>query len=382
MNTVLHAIDTTGPGGAEAVCVELAAGLDPSRYRSCSAATGPGWVYDTLRARELDPTITRTGRGPVDVAYLYRLMAVARRKRTSLIQTHLLGANLYGALAARLLRVPAVATFHGMVDVAPSDRWARVKLRSIAANVSRLVFVSEALRRHLLDRYGVPTVRTAVVPNGIDPEHYRPAPHRNLRAELAIPEDAILIGAVGNIRPAKGYDALLRIADRLRDHEPEIRFVVAGEPSHPLLERLLAMRSELRLDDRVTFLGFRSDVASVLNGVDIYLSTSTSEGFSLTTLQAMACGLPVIATRSGGPEEIITDGEDGLLAPVGDAAGIAATIERLAASVALRLKFGEVGRKTVIARFTLQRMVSAYEAIYEEVLDAVRQPGRQARREL
>jgi glycosyltransferase involved in cell wall biosynthesis len=380
LNTVLHAIDTTGPGGAETVCVELAAGLDRSRYRSCSAVTGPGWVYDTLRARELDPMIVRTGRGPVDFAYLYRLMAVARRKRASLIQTHLLGANLYGSLAARLLRVPAVATFHGMVDVAPSDRRARVKLRAITANVSRLVFVSEALRHHFLHTYAVSDRRTVVVANGIDPEHYRRAPHRGLRTELGIPDEAVLIGAVGNIRPSKGYDALLRIADRLRGHRPEILFVVAGEPSHPLLERLLALRRELRLEDRVTFLGFRSDVAEVLNGVDIYLSTSTSEGFSLTTLQAMACGLPVIATRSGGPEEIITDGQDGLLAPVGVAGGIATTIERLAASVARRREIGEAGRKTVIARFTLRRMVSAYEAIYDEALDASRPSGVGVRR--
>jgi glycosyltransferase involved in cell wall biosynthesis len=365
---VLHTIDTWGPGGAETVCVELAAGLDRARFCSSAAVIREGWVHDALRARGLDTSIVRTGRGPIDVAYLWRLTALARRERAALLQSHLLTANLYGALAARMLGIPAVATFHGMVDVAPDDRWATLKLRLITANVSRLVFVSEALRRHFHQLYAVSDARTAVIPNGIDTEHYRPAPNRLLRAELGLDDDVILVGAIGNVRPAKGYDDLLRVAAILRDERPRIRFVVVGERTEPLHGHLSALSRELGTEDRVIFLGYRTDIATLLNGLDLYVSTSTSEGFSLTAIQAMACGLAVIATRSGGPQEIITDGRDGMLLPVGDAVAIAGALARLATDGTLRRQLGESGRETVLRRFTLERMISAYEAVYESAL--------------
>ena len=367
MKTVLHTIDTTGPGGAETVCVELAAGLDPARYRSEIAVLGPGWLYDALRSRHLDPTIVRTARVPVDVPFLFRLITLARRHSAGLIQTHLLGTGLYGTLAARLLRLPAVATFHGLVDVAPNDRRAGLKLRAIAANASRVVVPSDALGRHLEARFPVVAGRLVVVPNGIDPDAFRPAPRRDLRAELGAPDETILVGSVGNVRPAKAYDVLLRVAARLVDRRPQIRFAIAGDPGQPLFDELRALHSRLGLRDRVVFVGFREDVATFLNGVDIYLSTSTSEGFSLTCLQAMACGVPVVATRSGGPEEILTDGEDGILVPVNDEEAIAAAVENLAMDAGSRRRLGLAGREKVRARFTVRRMVAAYEAIYAEL---------------
>jgi glycosyltransferase involved in cell wall biosynthesis len=381
LKTILHTIETGGPGGAETICLELASGLDRSRFRSCSAVVAAGWMYQALQKRGLDPEIIPTGRGLADLAFLWRLGLLARRKRAAIFQSHMLEASLYSAIVARVLGVPAIATFHGMVDVSPHDRWAGVKLKLISANVFRLVFVSETLRRHFLRTHGIADHRTTVIPNGIDAEHFRPAPHAGLRLELGVPDTAVLVGAVGNIRPAKGYDELLRVAARLRASHPDIRFVVAGGPDQPVFDQVLALRRDLHLEDVVTFLGFRDDVARVLNGVDLYLSTSTSEGFSLSTIQAMACGLPVVATRSGGPEDIVTDGRDGFLVPVGDTAGIARVVADLAADVTRRRQLGESGRQTVLQRFTLGRMVSAYEAIYDEALAARTRHRRQVDRQ-
>jgi glycosyltransferase involved in cell wall biosynthesis len=366
LKRVLHTVDTWGPGGAETVCVELASGLDPARFQSSAAVIREGWVHDALRARGVDVSMARTGRGPVDIAYLGRLLTIARRQRVSLIQSHLLTANLYGGFVARLLGIPAVATFHGMVDVDPGDRLAGVKLRLITANATRLVFVSEALRQHFSRAHAVPGHRTMVIPNGIDPQHFRPAPTGVLRQALGLSTDAVLVGAVGNLRPAKGYDDLLEVAALLRDEYPQVHFVVVGERSEPMYARLVARRNVLGLDTRVHFIGFRDDVAAVLNGVDFYVSTSRSEGFSLTTIQAMACGLAVAATRSGGPEEIVTDGEDGLLVPVSEPAAMARAVASLATDVEWRRRLARVGRETVIRRFSLRRMIEAYEAVYDD----------------
>lgn len=353
------------------MCADLASGLDPSRFRSSAAVVDGGWLYDTLVARGVDTSITRMGRGGFDVGYMRRLATIARQQRASLIQSHLLTTNLYGGMVARLLGIPAIAAFHGMVDIAPDDRLARVKLRLITSCVSRLVFVSRALRRHFQSVYAVPEHRTVVVPNGIDADYFRPAPNRKLRAELGFADDVVIVGAVGNIRQAKGYDDLLTVAAVLRDDHPAIRFVIAGDPNDPIYARLIARRLELGLVDRVIFLGFRDQVAEFLNGIDLYISTSVSEGFSLTTVQAMACGRAVVATRSGGPDEIISNGTDGLLAAVGDPTAVASAVAACASDASLRRTLGERGRETVLRSFTRQRMIAAYEEIYEDALQGV-----------
>ena len=369
MRHVLHTVDTWGPGGAETVCVELAAGIDPRRFHSHAVAIREGWVHDAFLARGLDTTIVRTGRGPIDTGYLWRLAALARRQRIALIQSHLLTANLYCGMAARLLGIPAVATFHGMVDVDPDDRWASVKMTLITRNVTRLVFVSEALRRHFLARHARLDERSTVIHNGVDASLFRPAPNGDLRARLGVGAEAIIVAAVGNVRPAKGYEDLLRTAALLRTTAPDIRFVIVGEMTEPLHGTLVTRRRELGLEDRVTFLGFRDDVAHVLNGADIYLNCSTSEGFSLTTIQAMACGVPVLATRSGGPEEIIKDGADGALVNVGDVAAMATVLAALSHETDLRGRLGGAGRATVLERFSIDRMIASYESVYEHAME-------------
>jgi len=368
LNSILHTIDTAGPGGAETICLALASGLDVARFRSCAAIPQAGWLYDAMMARHVDAAIVPGSRGSFAVGYLIRMAAYARAHRVTLIQSHLLTTSLYCGLIARALRVPAVATFHGAVDVATSDRWAMLKLRLICANSSRIVFVSESLRRHFKLEFSVSDDQTAVIPNGIDASVFRPKASRRLRQQLGLPDDAFVVAAVGNVRAAKGYDDLLRVAAVLRDHQPTIQFIVAGDTKDPTYDRLIARRRELNLVDRVKFLGFREDVAEVLNGADLYLSTSTSEGFSLTTVQAMACGLAVIATRSGGPEEIISNNMDGVLVSVGDTSTLAHAITELAQSRFHRQRLGDAARATVLRRFTIERMITAYEDLYQAEL--------------
>lgn len=364
VTNVLHLIESWGPGGAETVCIDLATGLDRSRYHSTGAVIREGWVFDTMRARGLDPAIVRTGRLPLDVRFLAGLVRLARRRKVRLIQSHLLGANVYSSLAGLGLRMPVVATFHGTVDLGTQPRLTGIKLKTVSAG-SQMVFVSGALRRAILG--DAPPPNAHVIHNGIDAERFAPRPSASLKAELGLPPHTVLVGAVGNIRAAKAYDALLDVTATLAD-APDVVFVVVGKPRPGLFEELEARHRSLGLGARVRFLGYRDDVPALLNGLDVYLSTSRSEGFSLTTVQAMACGVPVVATRSGGPEEIVTDGEDGTLVPVDDIATIAGAVRRYAADAALRRRAGEAGRAKVLRQFTVHRMVAAYEQLYEAAL--------------
>ena len=375
MTNVLHIIGTTGPGGAERIFVELVKGLDASRWRSFTALAGRGWVYDTLVAGGLRP-ITVPARGAFDVRYLLALCELVRARRIHLIQTHLLRASVYGTMTGALCRVPVVSTFHGQPDLAGRGTCRATKLWLLNRGARRVVFVSESLRRFFLATDRFARDRAAVIPNGIDETLFTPCRDTSLRDELGVGPDELLVGAVGNVRAPKGYDVFLRAAARLVRAAPGYRFVVVGETGGPLARELVALRDALGLRDRFTFAGFRGGIHRVINNFDYCVSSSRSEGFSLSVVEAMACGVPVVATRSGGPQEIITDGDDGLLVDVDAPEQIARAVERLRRDPAIRERLTRAGRALVLRRFTVERMVAAYERLYEQCAP----PSRAARR--
>jgi glycosyltransferase involved in cell wall biosynthesis len=201
-----------------------------------------------------------------------------------------------------------------------------------------------------------------------------------VRDELGIAPDVLLVGSVGNVRPAKDYQTLLRTAHRVKAVVgPKVKFVVAGQRTRPLFDELESLQRELQVEDTVEFLGFRDDVPDLLRALDLVLLSSAHEGFSLVAVQAMATGLPVVSTRCGGPEEIFTHEEEGLFCPPGDPEALADAILRLREDPILRRSMGEKGRETAEKRFSQDAMVNAYEDLYRTVLGRPRGRGQQAR---
>jgi glycosyltransferase involved in cell wall biosynthesis len=378
-HTILHLIDTPGPGGAETVYLSLVLGLDRARFRSVATTDVPapgtpqgegiserGWLHDALRAQGLDPVVVHTTRA-FDLAYLARLVRLVRTTRADVIHSHLLTSSVYGSAAGLLTGVPVVATFHGTVDIPARRRLTALKLAIINRGAGRIVFVSNHLRRAMLASTNLDEARSVVVHNGIDAARFRPAPNDHLRRSLGLGPDVVLVGAAGNVRRPKGYDVLLDCAALVSTHAPRICFVIAGENTGDpeLTEALLSQRARLGLQDTVRFIGFQHDAAEFLNGLDVFVLPSRQEGFSLSTVEAMACGLPVVATRSGGPEEIVSDGESGLLVPAGEPQPLARALERLRDDSSLRSSLAERGRARAVENFSIGSMVRGYEAIYD-----------------
>jgi glycosyltransferase involved in cell wall biosynthesis len=193
-----------------------------------------------------------------------------------------------------------------------------------------------------------------------------------MRAAFGAPNGQFLVGAVGNIRPAKSYDTLLRAAALLAARAPDYRFVIAGDADSPLGERMRALAAKLGLGDIVTFAGFIADVPAVMASVDVYALTSSSEGFSIATTEAMAAGKPIVATRCGGPEEILEDGVTGLLVENGSAEAVASAIESLRVDATKRETLGKRAREEVARRFNLAAHIGAYERLYDECVAARR----------
>lgn len=366
MIRVLHVIDTGGPGGAETVFLNTCTGLDPQRFASICMVSSEGWLADSLRARGHEPLVI-AARNSFNVGYMRQIIAVARRERADVILAHLYGSSIYCSIAGRIAGVPVVCVLHGQSDVAKGGRFSLLKRLSVKFGASRLVFVSEKLRHELAAELRVAPAKCSVVPNGIDTRKFAGAAQDSIRRQLGLGPQDVLVGSIGNIRGPKAYEVLLRAAAQLRAASTRYHFVIAGEGGNSLHRRLLALRSELQLDSAVHFLGLRTDVADVLHNLDVFALSSDTEGFSIACIEAMAAGIPVVATRSGGPEEIVEHERSGLLVPTQDPAALAAAISRLATDRAFAAELARNALQRVQERYTLQGMIGSYARIFGEL---------------
>jgi glycosyltransferase involved in cell wall biosynthesis len=183
---------------------------------------------------------------------------------------------------------------------------------------------------------------------------------------------------VANVRPPKGHDNFIRSARRIADRFPTAHFAAAGEHMPGLSDQLRALVAELHLEDRFHFVGFRSDVASVLRELDVFVLPSLSEGLPFVALEAMAAGRPSVMTRCGGPEEIVEDGVTGYLVPVGDDAALANRVCDLLSDPIRAERLGRAAQDRVRRKFSAQGMISEYERLYARLLpDVPRHSTRQ-----
>jgi glycosyltransferase involved in cell wall biosynthesis len=363
MKIILHTIDTTGPGGAETVFIDLATRLPKEKYRSIVVIRGKGWVYEELCRRGITP-ILLDAKGSFNWNYLSGLRKLIQRERVDLVQSHLLGSNVYCSLAGLLTRTPVVATFHGSVDIGQNERFKGLKFSAINAGAGCIIAVTDSLRNDILERTPLKANKTRIIYNGIDTSIFQRSHSSALRQKYGWSEDEIIIGSLGNIRSAKGYDILLRAAALLQKSTRSYRFVIAGQSNSSLIDKLLALRKKLGLDDKVQFLGFLDDAAEFLSSLDLFLSSSVSEGLPLSAIQAMVAKVPIIATRCGGYNGLITDRESGWLVEVGNPQAIADAIEIVAADPGLQNKLSENSRKYAIKTFDIEVMLDAYEQVY------------------
>ena len=209
---------------------------------------------------------------------------------------------------------------------------------------------------------------TSVIHNGVDAARFAPRHERIARP------DEFVVGCVARLHPVKGLDVFLEAAAILNTLWPGYRFIIAGDGDAAYTRVLMQQADRLNLTN-VRFSGFCDDVAKMMLDFDLYALTSRSEGFSLTTIEAMASGIPVVATRCGGPELIIDDGITGRLVENGSAAAVAAAVDELRRDPARRRGLAEAARANVVQRYTLARQVEAYEAHYDRLIGSY-QRGR------
>jgi glycosyltransferase involved in cell wall biosynthesis len=367
MKTILHVIDTTGPGGAETIFIDLASRLPVDSYRPVVLIRGKGWVYEELQRRGIKPVIM-DAKGSFNWRFLRSLVALIRREKVDLIQSHLLGSNVYCSLAGLLARTPVVATFHGAVDFLGKSRLTRLKYGAINAGAGAIVAVSESLRQEILENTSLSPGKLRLVYNGIDTSVYHRPRSNTLKDKFGWGKEVFIVGSLGNVRPAKGYDVLLRAAALIAEQHAHVRFVIAGQGNTGLYDELLKLQAELGLEEVVQFLGYIDDPAEFLSGIDLFLSSSISEGMPLSAIQAMVAKLPVLATRCGGYQELVTDGVNGRLVEVGSPEAIARGLTGLLHDGTMRTSLASGARQHALSTFDMEVMLQAYQAIYSELM--------------
>ncbi len=214
--------------------------------------------------------------------------------------------------------------------------------------------------------------RVTVIPNGIDIEEFHPneIAKQKIRTELHLDDDGPVIGIVARITPSKGQLELLRVFARVLCSFPTATLVIAGAPAfnreHEYFELLKQTATELGISSRVRILGARNDVAAIMQALDLLVLNSTSEACCLVALEAMGCGIPVLATNTGGTPEIIEHGRTGWLVSLRDEEALTAGITKLIAEPPLRARLGENGRKHVTSRFSIDRYMTEVQEFYLE----------------
>jgi glycosyltransferase involved in cell wall biosynthesis len=375
--TVLHVIASLGLGGAERQLALLLRLLDRRRFRPLVVCTtGGGPLLPEVEAAGVPVTVFGK-RARVDPVLVWRLAAFIRRERPDLVHTWMFTANTWGRLAAVLARAPAIVASERCVDLWKGPVHAGVD-RLLARSSRRVLANSEAVARFLVARERLPESKVRVVRNGLDPldaERLRPRPPaeiERLRSALGVPPGAPVVGDVARLDPKNGLLFWVHVVQRLAARHPGLVALLAGGAASRT-ERRYARRVEdaIRrhgLGDRVRLLGVRRDLEAVLPALDVFLHASTMEGFPNSVMEAMAAGIPVVATRAGGTPELVLDGETGCLAGVGDVAALAGHALDLLADPARRARMGEAGARRVRDLCGHGRMVSAIEAVYDEVL--------------
>jgi sugar transferase (PEP-CTERM/EpsH1 system associated) len=267
-----------------------------------------------------------------------------------------------GVIAARMAGIrELVHGEHGLGSDDPTgldSRRLRVR-RALKSWPMEYTCVSRTLEHWLRDTVRVSRPVTRIT-NGVDTDLYRPGSGAAARAELGVDSDAFVVGVVGRLDPIKDHDTLLAAYQRLRTTLPGSVLLVVG--AGPERRRLMASAPQ-----GVRFLGNRSDIPDLLRALDVFVLPSVNEGISNTILEAMASGLPVVASRVGGNLELVEDGRSGRLFPVGDVEALTDVLRAYASSPELVARHGALGRQRAERDFSIDTMVAAYRSVWDRV---------------
>ena len=362
---ILQIIPTLDRSGAEKQLTLLAAGLPRPEFEThVCLLTRTGPLAAELEAAGV-PVVLIGKSGKVDPASFLRLKRHIAELRPDLVHTWLFAANGYGRAAALAAGVRHVVAGERCVD--PWKAWHELAIDRWLARRTERIVVNSAGVRDFYVRHGLPSEKFVVIPNGIAPPAPSDLGRNELLAELGLPAGARLVGAINRLWPQKRLKDLIWAADLLKVIRDDVHLLIVGDG--PQRDRLERFRRQVKIEDKVHFLGHRNDVPRLLPHFDALWLASEYEGLPNVVMEAMAAGVPVVATDISGNRDLVVPGETGFLVPVGGRAAFARETKRILDDADLARRLGEAGRQRVLTEFTIERMVDRHAALYRELLD-------------
>lgn len=366
---VLYLIDTLNVGGTETQMAQAALRLHQSGHHvtvACLRAEGP--LREILQQADISIVEFRKEKTLLSFAGVYQLLRLAlflRQEKFDVLHAHDLWANLLGVPAAWLARTPIIISSRRYLANLNWYTPARDKFIRMIYRFSNYVVVnSGAVRNLLLEKNGLPAEKVRILHNGVDVERFTQVQRERKKLLPGIGDRSALIAVVANMYDGvKGHMHLIAAASVVCRILPEAIFLLIGDgKERPNLEQAV---SEAGLKKNVLFLGYRNDIPELLACCNLSVLPSEAEALPNALLEAMASGLPVVATRVGGASEVVEDGVDGLLVPPGNPQALAAAIVQILQDPSLATRFSHAARKKMRNEFSFDRLMMQLEQLYQ-----------------
>ena len=362
--SILHTESSLGWGGQEMRILLEAQALRQRGHRLALAGDPRGELFSRFRQAGF-PVFPLLFNGWRNLGAFLTLRRLLQEQRVEILNTHSSLDSWVGTLAWQTLRKRPLLVRTRHLSTPVQQTW---PTRWLYQRPAAVITTSQAIKELLAQRVGLPESRLFSIPTGVSLEEFSPRPKNpEPLASLDIPANAFIFGTVAVLRSWKGHLYLLEgIKNLIAAGQPVYLLVVGEGPYRPVIEEKI---KELGLQERVRLVGHQEGVAGWLALMDAFvLASYAHEGVSQALLQALAMGKPVAATRIGGTPEVITPGETGLLAPPRDAPALARAMQTLLENPEMGKKLGSQGRELVAAKFSLEQMAAAVEAVYGKII--------------
>lgn len=361
-----------GWGGGEQQVLGLIEYLERQGH-TCHLACDPRGLLSRRASDRGVATMDLSIRNDLALGAAWRLRRFLAASAWDIVHLHTRKAQVMSLFLPRVRSFRVVATRRMDYEV-KRDRFHR----RLYTSVDGVIAISNAVKNVLTDA-GIDPGTVRVAHSGVDPsrlDSFDPVRVEAFRQRGRVGTTTRLIGMVGILEQRKGYDVLLRAIRTLRDEGEDIACLAAGEG--PLRQHLSSLIQELGLAGRVHLVGFVEDMASFYRSLDLFVLPSNKEAMGNALMEAMLVRVPVVASRVGGPMEIVEEGVSGMLFPVGDSTSLAGRIRTLLRDPGLRERLGAAGRERVLRYFTMERMAEANERYYYDILNqtSTREPAQ------